>query len=65
MHKPPVVADQVSRHNIMDKTLKDYIDRTMKQLKKEEKTVEQSQDQYPVLPEDDGADTPKNPYGNH
>lgn len=47
----------------MDKTLKDYIDRTLKELKKEEKTTDQ--DQYPVTPEDDGHDTPKNPYSNH
>jgi len=35
----------------------------MKELKKEEKA--KNQDQYPVLPENDNSDSPKNPYGNH
>jgi hypothetical protein len=42
----------------MDKTIQDYIYKTLKELKKEES----EQDRYPVYPEDDGTDLPKNPY---
>jgi hypothetical protein len=47
----------------MDQTLQDYIDRTLRNLKKEEKACDQ--DRYPVLPEDDGTDSKKNPYSDH
>lgn len=48
----------------MDKTLADYIARTMAKLELENQRhpVENNQNQYVVLPEDDGSDTPKNPY---
>jgi hypothetical protein len=49
----------------MDKTLKDYIDRTMKNLNKEVNEENKDKDQYPILPEDDGTDSKRNPYGNH
>jgi len=47
----------------MDKTLADYITRTMARLEAEkQKPKENTDNQYPVYPEDDGYDTPKNPY---
>jgi hypothetical protein len=47
----------------MDKTLADYISRTMAKLELEkQKPVENNDNQYPVYPEDDGYDTTKNPY---
>ena len=53
----------VFQYNIMDKTLADYIARTMAKLELEkQKPVENNENQYPVYPEDDGYDTPKNPY---
>jgi hypothetical protein len=63
MHKLPVVAEAVLEYN-MDKTLKDYIDRTTKNLNKESEK-ENKEDQYPVLPKDDDTDSKRNPYGNH
>jgi len=48
----------------MDKTLKDYIERTTKRLEEENKSPEPQQ--YPVYPENNNEeDTPKNPYGQH
>jgi hypothetical protein len=61
MPKQHVAAVLVSRYNIMDKTLQDYIDRIVKQ-QEEEKS---NRNQYPVLPEQDETDSKKNPYGNH
>jgi len=63
MLKQPADADRVFLLNTMDQTLKDYIDRTMKKLEKENK--ENTQDQYPVLPKDDGTDSKRNPYSDH
>jgi hypothetical protein len=63
MRKQLAVAVQVFQLKIMDKTLKDYIDRTLKDLKKDEE--KNKQDHYPVIPENDNTDSPKNPYGNH
>lgn len=53
----------------MDKTLADYITRTMAKLELEKqvpKIVEPqvNPNDYPVYPEDDGYDTPKNPYSS-
>jgi hypothetical protein len=63
MHKLPAGADQVSRYSIMDKTLADYISRTIARLEAEkQKPVDTKENQYPVYPEDDESDTPKNPY---
>ena len=48
----------------MDKTLKDYIERTTKRLEEENKAPEPQQ--YHVYPETNNEeDTPKNPYGQH
>lgn len=51
----------------MDKTLQDYIQRTMKALEeKNPKPINKPEDnQYLVYPEDDGTDRPRNPYSNH
>jgi hypothetical protein len=51
----------------MDKTLKDYIDRTNKRLEEEKKKpFAPNPSQYPVLPEQKGEeDKPQNPYGQH
>lgn len=52
----------------MDKTLQDYIDRTLEEIKKDKEPLhepKENKDQYPVLPEDDGTDSKRNPYGNH
>jgi hypothetical protein len=52
----------------MDKTLADYIVRTMAKLAVENQTSATNvssineNNNYPVYPEDDGYDTPKNPY---
>lgn len=47
----------------MDKTLADYINRTMQKLEEQKEVrtiIEESQ--YLVYPEDDGTDNKKNPY---
>lgn len=51
----------------MDKTLKEYIDRTMKRIIENNKVPMTSNiDQYPVTPEQKGEeDKPLNPYGQH
>ena len=49
----------------MDKTLKDYIDRTNKRLEEERKNP-LTPNQYPVYPEQkDEEDRKINPYGQH
>ena len=48
---------------MQDKTLADYIKRT---LEKQEKENQQPQpEQYVVNPEDDGSDSKQNPYSQH
>jgi len=65
MLKLLVDADQVSRYNIMDKILADYITRTIARLEAEkQKPVDTKENQYPVYPEDNESDTPKNPYSS-
>lgn len=61
-----MVADQVFLFD-MDKTLKDYIDRTNKRLEEEKnKPLTPNPSQYPVLPEQHGEeDKPQNPFGQH
>ncbi len=51
----------------MDKTLKDYIDRTNKRLEEERKVPPTpNPNQYPVYPEQkDEEDRNRNPYGQH
>lgn len=51
----------------MDKTLKDYIDRTQKRIQEENsKPLEPNPNQFNVLPEQQGEeDKPHNPYGQH
>jgi hypothetical protein len=59
-----------SSHGVtnMDQTLKDYITRTMAKLTVENQTSATNfssvneNNNYPVYPEEDGYDTPKNPY---
>lgn len=59
----PADAAVAFRYNIMDKTLADYIARTMAKMELEkQKPVENNENQYLVYPEDDGYDTPKNPF---
>ncbi len=67
MLRQPVVADQVFQFNTMDKTLKDYIDRTQKRIKEENsKPLEPNPNQYPIFPEQKGEeDKPLNSYGQH
>ncbi len=51
----------------MDKTLKDYIDRTQKRITEDNsKPLNPNPNQYPVLPEQKNEeDKPQNPYGQH
>jgi hypothetical protein len=67
MHKLPAVADLVFQYNTMDKTLKDYIDRTQKKIKEDhDKPLTDNSNQYTVLPENPlEEDKPQNPYGQH
>jgi hypothetical protein len=47
----------------MDQTLQDYINRiTQQENKKNSAEKENNFNDYKVYPEDDGYDTPKNPY---
>ena len=48
----------------MDKTLKDYINRSMEELKQEQKpkTPVPEFNDYEVYPEDDGTDSKRNAY---
>jgi hypothetical protein len=50
---------------ILDKTLADYIKRAQEELKKDTTPTPQKEEQYQVLPEDNGYDIPRNPFGNH
>jgi hypothetical protein len=43
-----------------DKTLADYINRTMQRIEEEK----HNPNQYPVYPEDDGTDAKRNPYSD-
>lgn len=68
MRRQPVAAGLVSQFKIMDKTLKDYIDRTNKRLEEEKKKpLIPNPSQYPVLPEKQSEDSDEkiNPYGQH
>ena len=78
MHRPPVDADQVFQYNIMDKTLKDYIDRVTKsQTDKKHRIAENrnvwndpelaKHDVYYVKPESQSIDSDEkiNPHGQH
>jgi len=61
-----VTLNKVGVTNV-DQTLKDYITRTMAKLESEKQVPKIIEPQanpndYPVYPEDDGYDTPKNPY---
>lgn len=51
----------------MDKTLKEYIDRTMKKMEEERlQPVSQNPNQYLIYPEKkEDDDLPINPYGQH
>lgn len=49
----------------MDKTLADYIKRTMDRLEENKQPVQPEPEQYLVYPEEDGYDRPRNPYSNH
>ncbi len=62
-----MVADQVFQFNTMDKTLKDYIDRTQKRIAEDNsKPLDPNPNQYPLLPEQKNEeDKPQNPYGQH
>lgn len=49
----------------MDKTLADYIARTMARMeldKQQVKPAEENPNKYEVYPEEDGTDRPSNPY---
>ncbi len=50
---------------ILDKTLADYIKRAQEELKKDTTPTPPKEEPYQVLPEDNGNDLPRNPYGNH
>ena len=79
MHRPVAVADQVFRYKIMDKTLADYITRTMARLESERQQKVHnnrnvwndpnlaSQDIYNVYPEkkNNNSDEKINSYGQH
>jgi len=67
MLKQPAAVDQVFQCNIMDKTLKDYIDRAQKKIEEEKsKPQTENPNQYTVLPANlQEEDKPQNPYGQH
>ncbi len=76
MHRLPAVVDLVSRCNIMDKTLADYIKRMQDLEKKQSVAVNRNvwndpnlakQDIYYVHPEPQSQDSDEkiNPYGQH
>ena len=48
---------------MQDKTLADYIKRTLE--KQENKNQQPQPEQYVVNPEDDGSDSKQNPYSQH
>lgn len=51
----------------MDKTLKDYIERTQKKMEEDKsQPMTPNPNQYPVFPENKNEeDKPQNPYGQH
>lgn len=51
----------------MDKTLKEYIDRTQKKIAEESQSLEENPNQYFVYPERQGEESDEkiNPYGQH
>ena len=68
MRRQPAVADLVFRCNTMDKTLKEYIDRTMKKITEERnQPVKPNPNQYFVYPEKQSEDSDEkiNPHGQH
>jgi hypothetical protein len=68
MRKPLVVADPVFRYNIMDKTLKDYIERAQKKIEDEKaQPMIPNPNQYNIIPEKQSEDSDEkiNPYGEH
>jgi len=60
MHKPVAGVAVAFQHNIMDKTLADYIKRTQEKLEKDQSPTPENQ--YPVYPEKDETDAKRNPY---
>lgn len=52
---------------IMDKTLKDYIERTNKLIEEDKKLpLKPNPNYYPIIPENENEeDKPQNPYGQH
>lgn len=66
MRRPLVAAVQVFQFD-MDKTLKDYIERTRKQLEEDkDQPMTPNPNQYPLFPENKNEeDKPQNPYGQH
>ena len=68
MHKPLVVAGPVFRYDIMDKTLKDYIERAQKKIEEERaQPMIPNPNQYNVIPEKKSEDSDEkiNPHGQH
>lgn len=49
---------------IIEKTLAEYIERTMLEIGLAERSSEVQVQQYEVYPEDDGYDLPRNPYSS-
>lgn len=47
---------------IIEKTLAEYIERTMIEIELAKRSSEVQVQQYEVYPEDDGYDLPRNPY---
>ncbi len=66
MHNQPADADLVSRCN-MDKTLKEYIERTQKRMAEDNsQPMTPNPNQYNVIPENKNEeDRPQNPHGQH
>lgn len=62
-----MAVDQVFQCNIMDKTLKDYIDRAQKKIEEDRKIpLKENSNQYLVYPEvKEDEEKPVNPYGQH
>lgn len=67
MHKLHAAVGLVSQFNIMDKTLKDYINRTRRKLEEDkDKPMTPNPNQYLVYPKQEKEeDKPINPYGQH
>lgn len=68
MRRLPADVDQVFQFNIMDKTLKDYIERAQKLIEEDrKKPPSHNPNQYPVYPEKKNNDSDEkiNPYGQH